>query len=104
MNKYKILFSIKAKNDLKLIVSYIKNNLLEPNIAQKYAKLIQNEIKGLEYSPKKFPILDIKIKGYKEIRKLTVKKYIIFYIVEEENKTVIINRILGGSMNWQNEI
>lgn len=104
MNKYKILFSIKAKNDLKLIISYIKNNLLEPNIAQKYAKLIQNEIKSLEYSPKKFPILDIKIKSYKEIRKLTVKKYIIFYIIDEENKTVIINRILGGSMNWQNEI
>ena len=49
--KYKINLSIKAKDDLKSIVLYIKNNLNEPAIANKYAKIIREEIKTLEYSP-----------------------------------------------------
>ena len=40
--KYKVLLSTKAKEDLKNIVFYIKNNLKEPSIASKYAKIIKN--------------------------------------------------------------
>lgn len=45
--KYRIELSIKAKNDIKSIVLYIKNNLNEPSIANKYAKMIKEEIKTL---------------------------------------------------------
>ena len=56
--KYEIKLSIKAKDDLKSIVLYIKNNLNEPSIANKYAKIIREEIQTLEYSPQKFAIID----------------------------------------------
>lgn len=45
--KYRIELSIKVKNDIKSIVLYIKNNLNEPSIANKYAKMIKEEIKTL---------------------------------------------------------
>ena len=45
IEKFKVLLSIKAKEDLKDIVFYIKNNLKEPAIACKYAKMIKDEIK-----------------------------------------------------------
>lgn len=41
--KYKIKLSIKAKDDLKDIVLYIKNYLNEPAIANKYAKKLQKK-------------------------------------------------------------
>ena len=47
MKKYKIQLSIKAKNDYKKIINYIKNELLEPSIANKYTELINNAIQTL---------------------------------------------------------
>ena len=102
--KYEIKLSIKAKSDLKNIVSYIQKNLNEPSIAKKYAKIIQEEIKTLEYFPKKFaPIEDTSIKDL-NIRKLVIKNYIAFYRVNEKNKIVNIERILYGASNWINEL
>lgn len=44
MKKYKVQLSIQAKNDYKSIIRYIKYELLEPIIAEKYAKLIKNNL------------------------------------------------------------
>ena len=35
VEKYKIQLSIKAKNDYKKIINYLKNELLEPSIANR---------------------------------------------------------------------
>ena len=44
MKEYKVVLSIQAKEDYKRIISYIKNKLLEPNIAEIYAELIKDEL------------------------------------------------------------
>ena len=102
--KYKINLSIKAKDDLKSIVLYIKNNLNEPAIANKYAKIIREEIQTLEDSPQKFAIIDDSSIKNLNIRKLIIKNYIAFYRVNEENKIVNVERILYGASNWINEL
>ena len=102
--KYEIKLSIKAKDDLKSIVLYIKNNLNEPAIANKYAKIIREEIQTLGYSPQKFAVIDDSSVKDLNIRKLIVKNYIAFYRVNEENKVVNVERILYGSSNWINEL
>ena len=61
LKKYKVQLSIQAKNDYKSIIRYIKYELLEPIIAEKYAKLIKNELNSLEYQPQKFAIIDYDI-------------------------------------------
>ena len=102
--KYEIKLSIKAKDDLKSIVLYIKNNLNEPAIANKYAKIIREEIKTLEYSPQKFAVIDDRSVKDLNFRKLIIKNYIAFYRVNEENKVVNVERILYGASNWINEL
>lgn len=102
--KYEIKLSIKAKDDLKSIVLYIKNNLNEPAIANKYAKIIREEIQNLEYSPQKFAIIDDSSVKDLNIRKLIIKNYIAFYKVNEESKVVNVERILYGASNWINEL
>lgn len=42
------------------------------------------------------------ILSYKCIGKIMVDNYIVFYIVNEESKTVTIIRILYGRRNWIN--
>ena len=102
--KYKINLSIKAKDDLKSIVLYIKNNLNEPAIANKYAKIIREEIQTLGYSPQKFAVIDDNSVKDLNLRKLIIKNYIAFYRVNEENKVVNVERILYGASNWINEL
>ena len=102
--KYKVLLSTKAKEDLKNIVFYIKNNLKEPSIASKYAKIIKDEIKKLSYLPQKNAIIDDDTIIDLKIRKLIIKKYIVFYRINEKNNIVNVERILYSASNWLNEL
>ncbi len=104
MDKYKIQLSIKAKNDIKNIVKYIKNKLLEPSIAEKYAKLIQKELKSLEHFPQKFAIIDKELIGIDNVRKLIIKNYIAFYRINEKDEIVNIERVLYGRTNWEEKL
>lgn len=99
---YKIQLSIQAKQDYTEIISYLKNNLLEPSIAEKYANLINDEIYTLRDNPQKFAIIDDEnLKKY-NFRKLIIKNYIAFYRVDENKKLVSVERILYNKMNWKN--
>lgn len=98
MEKYTVLLSIVAKDDLKSIIRYIKYELLEPSIAEKYSQLIKNKIKSLESQPYKFSIIDYDIIKKYNFRKLIINNYIAFYRIDEDKKIVNIERILyGGS-------
>lgn len=102
MNKYTIQFSKDAKEDLKQIVNYIKNNLQEPNIARKLSDKIKEKIYTLSDSPKVFSIINEDFIRKLEIRKIIVDNYIIFYRVIDEEKKVQIVRIMYGRRNWIN--
>ena len=104
MEKYKIQLAIKAKDDYKKIISYLKNELLEPSIANKYAELINNEIQTLKYMPQKNAIIDDDIVKRLEYRKLIIKNYIAFYRINEKDKIVEIHRILYSASDWTYEL
>ena len=77
---------------------------MEPNIAERYAELIKNEINTLKYNPQKFAIIDYDmIKKYK-FRKLIIKNYIAFYRINEDEKIVNVERILYGATDWKNKL
>ena len=102
--KYNVILSIKAEKDLTSIVSYIKDDLKEPNIAKKYAKILRTEIESLEYFPQKYSIIDNeKIKDL-NMRKHIIKNYIAFYRINEEKKTVNVDRIIYGASDWINKL
>lgn len=104
MEKYTVLLSIVAKDDLKSIIRYIKYELLEPSIAEKYSQLIKNKIKSLESQPYKFSIIDYDIIKKYNFRKLIINNYIAFYRIDEDKKIVNIERILYGGSDWQNKL
>ena len=56
--RYEVVMSGKAKDDLKYIITYINATLNEPTIAKKYVKIIRERIKSLEYFPQKYVIID----------------------------------------------
>ena len=104
MKRYKVQLSNQAKNDYKGIIWYIKYQLLEPTIAEKYAKLIRNELNNLAYQPQKFAVIDYDIIKKYNFRKLIIKNYIAFYRINEDEKIVNVERILYNGTDWKNKL
>lgn len=102
MKKYIVEASESANIDLENIISYIKHDLKENIIADKYKLLFKQAIKRLEDVAGSMPILNQEITGHRNIRKLNVRKYIIFYIVDDENNKVFVVRIGHTLMDWEN--
>lgn len=96
---YKLEILENAKEDMDNIIYYIshdlKNKVAASNLAKDFIKEINNLSQfpygGTEY----IPIKPLKNK----YRKSKVKNYLIFYIVNEKNKTVTIARVLYEKRN-----
>lgn len=99
MTQYKIEFTSKASEDLSTIYRYIKYNLNEPIIARKILRCLEDSIKQLENFANIYPVIIEKFSLEIDLRKKSVKNYIIFFSIE--NKTVYIIRILHNKRNWR---
>lgn len=101
MKKYIVKISKTAQIDLENIISYLRQSLSEDIIADKYKILFKQELKNLENVAGSMPVLDESLTGHKNIRKINVRNYIVFYIVDEENSKVLVLRIGHAFMDWE---
>ena len=95
MEKYKVIILPKVKNDIENILLYLLNENVWKILVYKIKNLIYSSIFWLEYFPKKCSYY---IKDY---RRLLIKSYSIFYRIDEENKIVIIYKILHQAKNYE---
>ena len=102
MKKYIVEVSESANTDLENIISYIKYDLNEKIIADKYKLLFKQALKRLEDIAGSMPILSEELTGHKNIRKINVRKYIVFYMADDENNKVFVVRIGHALMDWEN--
>ena len=58
-------------------------------------------LKDLEDEAGSMPILSEELTGYKNIRKINVRNYIIFYIVDNEKSKAFVVRIGHAFMDWE---
>lgn len=100
--KYKVNFQSRAKEDLFQIFEYIHSALHESQTALNTYHYLQKEINTLAGFPKRFPIMDEEPFKSKGIRFMLMKKYIAFYIVEDDTGIVQILRITHSRFNWKN--
>lgn len=100
-NSYDMKFTSKASEDLEEIYTYISEKLSADSAAVHLLEKIEVSIMRLiDYPYSCSCVLDesLKLKGY---RKLIIDNYIVFYLVNETDKQVIIMRILYGAQNYQ---
>jgi plasmid stabilization system protein ParE len=100
MEKYRVDVSKPAENDLRDIVGYISAQLSAPITALKMMEIIEEAIIGLSDQPQRCPCVTderLSLMGY---RKLVIKKYIIFFSVNEKEKVVDVERILYARRDW----
>ena len=101
MKKYVVEVSKTAEQDLENIISYLRYDLAGDIIADKYKMLFKQKVSDLENLAGSMPILDESLTGHKNIRKLNVRNYILFYVIDEEKSKAIVVRIGHAFMDWE---
>ena len=100
MAKYRVDISEPAENDLKDIIRYIASQLSAPESALNLMELLEEAMLSLSDMPQRCPLVSDERLSQMGYRKLIVKKYIVFFSIDEKNKVVDVERILFGRRNW----
>ncbi|MCI9063802.1 MAG: type II toxin-antitoxin system RelE/ParE family toxin [Clostridia bacterium] len=101
MNKYTIIWSPKARDDLSKIYHYISYHLKEKVTANKLIRRLLDLVSSLDYLPNRYPkVLNSKKYYNSNIRKLLVGKYVILYEVNSITHQVFILHIYHSSQNY----
>lgn len=100
-SNYVIKFTTIANNDLEEIYRYISKELFAENAAVDFLSRIESNIMRLKYFPYSASYLLNEFLRNKGYRKLIIDNYIVFYIVDEKEKQVIIMRVLYGKQKYE---
>lgn len=100
MKKYIVETTETSEQDLINIISYLRYNLAGDIVADKYIDLFSQALKRLEDIAGSMPFVDKEL--VKDVRKINVKRYTIFYTVDEIASKAVVLRIGHNSMDWEN--
>ena len=102
MDVYEVNVTEPAENDLKEVAKYISSQLNAPTTALNMIHTIKTAIAELETMALAYSLVRddrLAALGY---RLLPVSNYIVFYIVNEKERAVDVDRILYGRRDWRN--
>lgn len=90
MDKYAVMLTNRALQDLDGIYTYIAKNLLEPGIALKLVDEIEAAVLSLDEMPHRCPERQVGAYAGRGYRQLIVKNYTAIYRVDDESNQVIV--------------
>ena len=94
--RYEVKLTVQAIGQIEEAVQYISKILLEPETARKWADTLQCEIEKLDTMPSRYPFTDEEPWYTKRIRKMPVKNFLVYYLVDEKKKAVWITAVIYG--------
>lgn len=94
--RYEVKLTSQAFGQIEETVQYISKILLEPEVARKWADTLQSEIKKLDSMTSRYPITEEEPWHTKGIRKMPVKNFLVYYLVDEERKAVWVTAVIYG--------
>ena len=99
MEKYTVIYSPEAMDDLRSIYSYIAFKLKEPDIAKKLVDKIRNDIRKLDEQPERYAPVEWEPWKSMGMRKLPIGNYVVLYLTDNGQKEVSITRIFYDGRN-----
>lgn len=98
--KYIIHITKAADADLNSAIDYIDRILLNPQAADNLLLEAEETMMDLAAFPEKYSLVTDPVLSTWGIRLTTVKNYLVFYTVSEEEKCIYIVRFLHSKQNW----
>lgn len=100
MSKYKIFIYPKAQIDMENIFDYINSELSSPKAANDMIDKFEKALDNISLFPESCPYTNNEAIIDKEIRKLIVDNYIIFYKEDKETRQISVIRVIYGMRNY----
>ena len=102
MNQYTVEITEEALSDMQQIYNYIAYVLLAPENAMGQYNRIADEILKLNVFPERFRIMDSEPEHSKEIRRMSVDNFSVFYVIRKEK--VIVTDVLYSASGIDNRL
>ena len=99
INKFSVVITDVAERDMEDIYEYIETKLLADKSAKKLVSEIKQKILELENNPYMYPEVYTK-PNHELYHKLTVKKYVVLYQVDENSRNVVIYKVEYGMKDY----
>ena len=100
----KIIYTFKARQDLKDIYEYITYTLLSPDAAKNTTERILESVRSLENMPDRNPLYKDEPWHSQGMRFVPVKNYLVFYTANAKEDTVSIVRIMYGARDISKQL
>jgi toxin ParE1/3/4 len=99
---YKLKISKFYDEDVDSCYDYINDTLQNPKAADDLILNVMEKLNKISENPKIRPLVRDEYLASLGYRLITVKNYMIFYIIDEEDKHLKIVRFLYGKRDWIN--
>lgn len=98
-NNFTSQFSDKARNDLNSIVEYIYE--LDSIAAERFVVAVNQIVNNLELFPEMGTLLNNDLIVRKNIRKIVIDNYVLYYLPDMDRKIITIISIIYGKRNTE---
>lgn len=93
-DSYNVGYSVNALGDLREIYSYITNELIVPETAAAQLGRIRKEVRSLDFMPARYTLVEWE--PSMKMHQLPVDNFIVYYLVDDKERTVTVARIFYG--------
>ena len=97
-SSYQLVIYPSASKDIENICKYISIELANPKAANDFLDELYESFKSLVVFPKIYPLIDNQFVSDQSIRKMPVKRYMVFYRIT--NTEIQVIRVLHGRSDY----
>lgn len=101
---YSVYLTPRAQADLREIFWYIATELGARQNAEGQLKRIEKAIASLAQMPERFPIYDTPKWRERNLRRMSIDNYLVFYIPNHDKQAVTVLRVLYGGRNIDRQL
>ena len=100
--EYKITVTIPARADIARTGRYIAVELHSPQSASALVEEIYATVRNLKNMPKRHALVADERLAFLGVRAYPINNYLVFYTVDDDTKSVVVQRILYCMRDWAN--
>ena len=94
--EYQVRVAPQALEQIQQIAHYIAHTLGAPETAHRWVDFLFQEISDLSFLPSRYPLTEEEPWRTSGIHKMTVKNFLVYYLVAEEQKLVTVTAVIYG--------
>lgn len=101
---YSVRITPQAQQDIREILSYISDELMNPQAAKHHEDTFRDAIVGLSEEPKRYRRIREQPWGHEGVRKINALNYYIYFWIDDVSRTVYITAVIYAARDQQRQL